>query len=211
MTYHNSMGGILDTITGVIGSATTAALTAVAPKFSTVGGVCKPNDLATLNLFKEVQRQCNRIASKKSFVPKVGVDGEIGAGTLASIVQIQAAAKADLKALQDLARNPDPRPATAIALIRSSTCTGVASDAIRVASSLKGYADQLQSLPSAPSPAPSKQPEIYNPVTQTSSPQPTSASLLDAVRNLSTTQQLAAGAALGAVAYFALAHKKKRK
>ena len=51
------------------------------PGCSPIAGICKPMDVATLDLFKELQRQLNRVAQARGY-SKIDVDGRIGAGTV---------------------------------------------------------------------------------------------------------------------------------
>lgn len=47
-------------------------------------GICLPMDLATLEVFKDLQRQTNRILAKIGR-PAIGVDGRIGPGTVLAV------------------------------------------------------------------------------------------------------------------------------
>lgn len=78
MTYQ--LGGLGDTN---FGSVVPRWCSATHPQAgcSPIAGVAKPMDVATLDLFKELQRQLNRVAQAKGY-PKTDVDGRIGPGTI---------------------------------------------------------------------------------------------------------------------------------
>jgi hypothetical protein len=78
MTYH--LGGLGDTnFASVVPNFCSVAKPK--PGCSPIAGVAKPMDVATLDLFKELQRQLNRVAQAKGY-SKVDVDGRIGPGTV---------------------------------------------------------------------------------------------------------------------------------
>jgi hypothetical protein len=78
MTY--SLGGLGDTNYGSVVPSFCSATHPMAG-CSPISGVAKPMDVATLDLFKELQRQLNRVAQLKG-LSKIDVDGRIGPGTV---------------------------------------------------------------------------------------------------------------------------------
>lgn len=198
-----AIGGIGDLLGELIGTAATA----IAPHFSTVGTTCKPTDSATLSLFKELQRQLNRVAAIKK-IQTIGVDGDIGSGTVALMQAVQAAAKADLKA----GSLNNTYAAQYLATVQSSTCSGIASGATGTTANVKTYADQLGASSNVASPPPASQPAVYNPINGASVPQGAAASAIDAWKRLSTGTQLATLGILGVTGVVLLKPgKKKRK
>ena len=181
-----------------IGEVTSAA-------YTIVGDVAKPANFTVLEQFKELQRQLNRVAKVKG-LRAIGIDGDIGPGTIALTQGVQNAAKADLTA----GKLADTRAATGVALIRSSTADGIAGGVPAITEHIKGYASQLGASTSVSSPRPAQPPAIYVPSTGLSVPQPMSASALDALKNLSTVEQLGiVGVGVGAL--IVLGKKKRRR
>jgi lysozyme family protein len=197
LSGYVATGGILDVFNTAVATA--------APQYAIVGGIAKPTTAGTLELFKELQRQVNRVAKAKGF-PAIGTDGDIGPGTVAAVQAVQSAAKAELTA----GVLADTRAATGVALIRSSTADGIASNGLN-AGYIKGYADQLGVSSSVASPKPATPPAIYNPATGTSTPQSTTASALDAWRALGSTSQMAVAGVGGLLAFMLLTRKKRKK
>lgn len=154
-----------------------------ASDFVTVSGVCKPTNFATLDKFKELQRQLNRGAAAKK-LPPIAVDGDLGPGT----VKLANAVFGMWTGCADLAVKAEDYTATVKAL---ATAQGVPA--------------------SVGSPKPLWPPAIVNATTGVLTPQPATSSVLDAFNNMDTTGKLVAAAVLGGVAYFALGKKKRRK
>ncbi len=106
---------VTQTATG--GTSTSAA------DFTSVGGVCKPQNFPALDAVREFQRQLNRVAQVKKLA-KTTVDGSIGAGTLGLFRQVQSSSSGSVMG--------DP-----------STCMGVAPDVDVLAAQVKDLADTL--------------------------------------------------------------------
>ncbi len=168
--------------------------------FMTVAGVCKPTDGATLEAFKNLQRQANRVADAKGLT-KVGVDGAIGAQTLALMTSIKAVAAGG--------GSTSFGWVNFLANQNVSSCSAVAGGAVSIAAMLSQMADYLGASSSVASPAPASPPQIVNPTTGIATDQGAAASLSDLFKNLSTPMQIAAVGAVGAAAYFI--HKSSKK
>lgn len=195
--------GLGDAVSDAIAAG--VGLLGLAVKYTSVGGVCKPTTQGSLDAFKEMQRQVNRVLSAKK-VATIPVDGDIGPVTIAAVQQIQYAAKTDLQAgLQP------PNAATALALVATSTCSGIANAVVTIAANAKTYADQLGASSAVASPAPAKTPAYVNPSTGAIVGQPMTASLADAWSRLGTTTQLAAVGIVGGIGYFMFVAKKPRR
>lgn len=140
-----------------------------------IPGTCKPMNFATLDKFKELQRQMNRVAKVRGF-SIIAVDGDIGPGTTSLFNKIFA---------------------------QSMTCSQIATLAEAYAAQLKAIADQ-QGVPATVSaPKPASPPSIISPATGAIVPQPASASILDAFQNMgiSPTQLMIVGGLAGLVIY----------
>ena len=85
-------------------------------------GVCKPTNFTSLGLFQELQMQLNRLADHMG-LKKVGVDGDLGPGTLKLLAQCKA------KGLG----MPFP----------IDTCSQVAKTAVQITTILRGTADSF--------------------------------------------------------------------
>ena len=221
------MGDIFSDAVNAVGSlvavGTKAAIGLAAPRFTMVSGIAKPNDEATLNLFKALQQQMNRVAAKKKLAT-IGVDGKIGNDTTTLMGAIVKAANADY---QIMGSSEVPKAITGDTGSGWDTVTGIrtklmelvqlgagtaqqlATNAIGLHTKVKAYADWLGSAPVVSSPKPAAPPAIYNPTTQLEVAQPASASMLDAWNRLGTATQLAAVAGVLGLGYFAA--KKMRK
>ena len=194
MTHVNNLSGYVS-----MGDASTLT-------YTMVGGVAKPANETVLKQFKALQTQVNRVLKVKGF-PVIGVDGDIGPGTVAAVQKVQTAAKADLTA----GKLADTRAAQGVALIRSSTPEGIADAIVANVANIGGYADQLHAPTSVSSPKPATTPAVYNPVTGLSSPQPAAASAMDAWNRLGSTSQMAVVGALGLVGVLLATSKRKGK
>lgn len=146
-------------------------------------GNCKPTNFETLAKFKELQTQLNRAAHAKG-LPKIAVDGDIGPGTLALMAKLGVSA--------------------------ATSCATVAPIAEALAVQMRETADNAGVPTKVSSPAPPVAPSIVNATTGAITPQPTSASIMDAFNRMGTTELIIAAAVLGGGAYFLLGKKKRR-
>jgi hypothetical protein len=158
-----------------------------------VNGVCYATTTdggVTLGLFKEFQRQLNRIASVIQ-APALAVDGAIGPMTLTLIGTINGAIKTanQLTALGLSSLVPDTNAA---AIVAGTAIPGV-----------QNIANTL-GAPSSVS-SPSSTPQVYNPATGTLQTQAATADIGDIWNNLSSNQQMIAVAGLVLVGGFVLA------
>jgi len=130
MTYH--LGGLGDTnFASVVPNYCSVAKPK--PGCSPIAGVAKPMDVATLDLFKELQRQLNRVAQAKGFT-KIDVDGRIGPGSVKlyqkafgssttsdGLATAAASVQQSAKSIADLASVPATVPGPTIPLSPPST------------------------------------------------------------------------------------------
>ncbi len=152
------------------------------PGFVNVGGVCRATDSATLDQFKNLQRQLNRVADVKGYT-KIGPDGVIGNLTLTLLNQV---------------------------LNQGLGCSDVANQIDALTTAATTMADSLGASSSVSSPAPAKRPAIVNMSTGKVTPQPVTTSLSDTFKNLSTFQKIVGGIVLGVGGIFAAKYAKKR-
>lgn len=155
-----------------------------ASDFVNRNGVCKPTNFATLAKFKALQSQLNRIAEVKG-LKKIGVDGDIGAGTLGLLA--------------------------ASGISSATDCSAVAVVSEALTAQVKVVADAAGAPAKVSSPAPVQTPSIVSPTTGVLTPQPATASVMDTFNRLGPTEMILAAAAIGGVAYFAFGKKKRRK
>jgi lysozyme family protein len=165
-------------------------------------GICKPSDLPTLTLFKNLQAQLNRIAQAAA-LSKVTVDGDIGPGTIA-LLQKVAAWLGQGGVSVDPARN-------ILIQADTSSCVAVASNADTLGNAANGVANTL-GVPSKitqPSSGSSTLVSSSGQVIKVNTPTPAaSAGLLGALGGLDTTTLLLIAAGLGAAVYFTGPKKK---
>lgn len=150
-------------------------------------GTCKPSDAYTLGVFKELQRQLNRLAQGKG-VSKIAVDGDVGPGTVA------------------LART--------VGIDSSGSCSTIAMNAAVYASIAKGLADQLGVPASVSQPTPIKAPSIVNAAGQETTVTGgggIAASVSGAFAGMSNLEKALALGIVGGIAYVVLVKKPKRK
>ena len=209
------LGGITDIVSSVsnaIGSivsgSTAAFLSLAAPHYKMVSGVAKATDSATLELFKAVQTQANRIAKIKG-LKVYAIDGAIGGDTATLINSVSSAAAADYNAWTKL-QTADQIKFLADLIALPSTPEGIATNALGYYSLLKQYADRLAAPPAVASPPPAAPPS-YVDVNGANVSQSSAASAMDAWKRLGTGTQLAAVGALAVVGVFALKGSKKRR
>lgn len=229
MSYHqkpvvyqanpHAMGDVVGSVVGAIGNliagGTASFLKLAAPRFTMVGGVAKPSDAATLALFKALQQQMNRVASKKS-LPVFSVDGAIGNDSKALLISVVKAAATDYagwtstsvgSALTASIRERVER----LAGTSTDTPQTIAAHAIPLYADVKAYADYLGIAPAVASPKPASPPSYVMQGTNAVVPQSTGASLLDGWNRLGTPTQIAAVGALGIVGFVVLKDSKKKR
>lgn len=171
--------------------------------FVSVGGVCKPTDSVSLGKFKELQRQANRVADALGFA-KIGVDGAIGAQTIALMNSI----KSKMSGYDDQQQGW----ANFLANQNTSTCSAIAGGTDNLTPMLSAAANALGVSSSVASPAPESPPTIYNPITGQLKSQGIAGDVGDLFGNMSTGMQIAALGIAGGLGYFALkAHDRKAK
>lgn len=131
MTYQ--LGGLGDTNFGSV-VPNFCSVASPKPGCSPIPGVVKPMDAATLDLFKELQRQLNRVAQAKGY-PKIDVDGRIGPGTVKlyqrafnqtnltpdTVALVASSVVQSAKALADQAKVPATVPGPVVPLSPPST------------------------------------------------------------------------------------------
>jgi hypothetical protein len=150
--------------------------------------VCKPTNLTALNHAKYLQQQLNRVAQAKGF-PKVGVDGEIGPGTLSLFGKVQAAAGGSVIMGSPL------------------SCMGVAPDADVLGAQVHGYANSIGAPAVASQALAVKAPTIVRPSGQEVS----ETGIMGAFGQLPTIEKLAVVGVAGGIGYLLLTAKKKAK
>jgi hypothetical protein len=214
----------INKVGSVIAGGTAAALSLAAPRFTEVSGVAKPNDEATLKLFKALQTQMNRVAKQKKLTV-ISVDGKIGSGSrtlMNGIIKAAAADVADMSSSEwkkavsgsygsgwDTVEGIRDK-LSKLASYGAVSVSGIATNALGFLGSLKGYADYLSAPPAVASPKPASPPAVYNPTTQLDMPQPASASMLDAWGRLGTGVQVAAVAGLLGIGAFVVIKRRKK-
>lgn len=158
--------------------------------FVSVGGVCKPTTSAMLAAYQTLQRQANRLC-EDSGIPKLTVDGAIGANTVSTLQQLKA------KSFQ-LLQGFD-----------FSSCSAVATNQYAIMSALAASADNLGLPSSTSSPAPPVTPTFVDLSTGQKTKQDAAASIGDMFANMSTNQKLVLGGFAAVVAYLAVKKGKK--
>ncbi len=155
-----------------------------ATDFVSRSGVCKPTNFETLTKFKALQKQLNRAATGAG-LQTIAVDGDIGPGTVKLLALVQGGAQ--------------------------MSCSAIAIAAEGLTPQLKSIADQAGVPASVSSPKPAAPlPAVVNATTGVLTPQPATASVLDAFNRLSSTEKLLAVAVIGGGAYVLLGKKKRR-
>jgi len=152
-------------------------------------GVCKPMDVATLQIVYDLQNQLNRLAKMIATDRQpIAVDGDIGPGT------VSMATRLGLLTLKEQSEGG---------------CMAVAQNADSLAATAKKHADELGAPVTVPSPSPSKPPTIITAAgLEIKGPPPSGASLLDSFKNLDTTTMLALGVVLAGGAFLLLSKPK---
>jgi hypothetical protein len=148
----------------------------------------------TLNLYKEFQRQMNRIASVIGSAA-IAVDGAIGPNTLALVGAINSATQTSGKM-------------TALGFSSTSCDTDAATLAASGTAGLQALADGLGAPSSVTSPTGS--PQVYNPTTGSLQAQAATASIADVWNNLSSTAQIGLAVGAGVLAYMTLGKRGQK-
>jgi hypothetical protein len=168
-------------------------------------GVCKPTNFGALAKFKELQTQLNRVAQAKG-LGKIGVDGDIGAGTVNLLRSIVTASAADRGA------SSTGTYATVVYSFASSmatSCSSIAAKADVLAAALKNYANALGVSSAVSSPAPPKPSSIITSSGEVTAPPEYQGSGSGPIGAMTAGQKVFAGLALGGLAYAMLGKKKR--
>lgn len=147
-------------------------------------GICKPSNKYTLDAFKELQRQLNRVAQLRGLA-KIGVDGDIGPGAVG------------------LANKALGAPAS---------CTSIASSAPGYASQAKIMADSGGAPATVAGPLVIKPSTLVNAATGVEVIAPSSgiaANVGNAFANMSPIAKLAAVGILGGIGYYVWKGRKR--
>lgn len=140
-------------------------------------GTCKPSNKSTLDVFRELQRQLNRVAQLRG-LGKIAVDGDIGPGTVS------------------LANKALGAPAN---------CTTIAASADGYANQAKIMADNGGAPATVASPVPIRPSTIVNAVTGVEVIAPRAGiggSVVDAWKNLTPVGKVAGLAIAGGLGYY---------
>lgn len=178
--------------------AATAQETSPGPGFVSTNGICKPTGSASLELFKDLQRQMNRCLDAMGSA-KIAVDGAIGPGTLAALQAISNAPSAGAYGLGS----------SSGFVVNTNDCTSVSNQVLSITTKLSQLADYMGAAASVSSPSPASTPTTVNPVTGVETPQPLTASVMDTLNNMSTTEKLGVAGLAVAVGYFAITKGKR--
>lgn len=151
-TAVSGLAGILDDITSGIANLVSGGASAVAstltagqkasycssanpqPGCTSVAGVCLPMTSSILEVFKNLQRQANRIAAKEGR-SLIGVDGRIGPATVNQVALALRYATSDAAAAQGLSWTA----------IQGKPCDLIAAHADELAARIKTFADASSS------------------------------------------------------------------
>jgi hypothetical protein len=166
--------------------------TTSAADFTTVNGVCKPQNFPALAAARAYQGQLNRVAQAKGF-PKIATDGAIGPGTLALHKKVQSVAAGSVMG--------DP-----------SSCMGVAPDVDILASQVKDVADALGVPATVPGPVLAV---LSTPTIVTKSGKvvaaPDASGIAAFFGPMSGVEKLAIVGVAGAIGYLVVSSKKRRR
>lgn len=215
----SSLGGISETLTGIVGTVantigglvsggTESFLKLAKPNYKVVGGVAKATDATTLDLFKAVQGQLNRVAKIKG-IKTIALDGAIGTDTKNLVTAVIQAAAADYNAWSKIYTSD--QLARIVSLIATPTTTPdeIAASSLSLYSNTKAYADRLSAPPAVASPPPASPPTYIDISSNKEVGQGMAASASDAWQRLGTGTQIATIGALGVAGfYFWREHKK---
>jgi len=185
----NTLNG-LETATSGDVATSTGGTSITSSDFTSAGGICKAANLTALNYVKELQRQLNRVAQVKGF-SKVGVDGEVGPGTLALFQKVQTAAGTGAGQI----------------LGTPSSCMGVAPDADVLSAQVQAFANSIGAPATASAAFTGHAPTIVRPNGQ----EVAAAGLFDTFDRLPALEKFAVLGVFGGIGYMLLAGKRKRK
>ena len=169
-------------------------------------GTCKPSDLATLAIFKNLQAQLNRIVYAYNKITGnnaalISVDGDIGPGTMQQVEEVQALLTADT--------SMDVYPTAGMIKAQStSSCSDVANNAETLVAAAQAVADTIGAPASISQPSSGSSTLVSSMGKSTTVHTPTPAnngvatSLTDLVSGLDTTTLLLLAAGAGAVIYY---------
>ena len=156
-------------------------------------GICKPSNFATLDKFKELQRQLNRYAYACNISDRVADDGDIGPGTIALLGKC-----VRVNSLPSLVVPP-------------SSCTTVALAAESITADMKAFADGKGAPAKVSGPASVRLPVLVNATTGKETVAPPDFIRKMFGRDLSTTEKLAFVGVAGGVGYLLLTRKKGKR
>lgn len=202
---HAAMGDPLDDIFNFLGMGVEPAEAALptdnvyqtagggtstsASDFTTVAGICKPQNFPALNATRVLQQQLNRVAQVKG-LGKTAVDGAVGPGTLALFRQVQSVAAGSVMG--------DP-----------TTCMGIAPDVDVLAAQVKDLADTLGAPATVSGPIGITVPTI---VTKSNKVLvPPDAGIAASLASMSSIEKVALLGVAGAIGYLLLNKRKRRK
>lgn len=151
-------------------------------------GVCKPTNLTALSRIRELQMQMNRVAQLRG-VAKIGVDGDVGPGTIKLYSTLQGVSVGSINAIT------------------------IATSAPYESKTFMDIADAAGIPTTVPQPAPATQPSIINTTTGLEIPVPTpeSSGVVAAFSGMSTAQKVIFAGLLGGVGLLVAKEFGKKK
>lgn len=185
----NTMNGLETATTDDVATAS-GGTSITTSDFTQAGGICKAANITALNYVKELQRQLNRVAQVKGFA-KVGVDGEVGPGTLSLFTKVQTAAGTGAGAI----------------LGTPSSCMGVAPDADVLSAQVAAYANSIGAPAIASAAFTGHAPTIVRPNGQ----EVAAAGLFDTFDRLPALEKFAVLGVFGGIGYMLMAGKRRKK
>lgn len=196
---QGGLAGILDLFTDTSQtpeSSSSDEVSGMAFNTTKVPGVCKPANKETLVVVTNLQKQMNRVAQVKGF-SKIGVDGDIGAGTLGLFRKVQAAF-------------PDKISGDA------SSCSALTANSLfggidQIASQVQAVADGLGAPSQVSGGFSIKTPSFVTPSGREVAVPGAGGSLIDAFRGMGTPMMLTFGGIMAGIGYFVFFDKPKRK
>lgn len=179
----------LDTATAADVATASGGTSISAADFTTLpSGVCKPTNLTALGYVRSLQSGLNRVAGVKGF-GKIGVDGEVGPGTLALFAKVQAAAGTQIMG-------------------SPSSCMGIAPDADVLAAQVHAFATSI----GAPPEGSAQLLAVHAPtIVRPNGQEVAETGIMGAFERLQGIEQVAVIGVAGAIGYLFFTAKKKRK
>ncbi len=160
-----------------------------ASDFTTVSGVCKPQNFPALTAVRVLQQQLNRVAQVKG-LGKISVDGAIGPGTLALFRQVQSASAGSVMG-------------------DATTCMGIAPDVDVLGAQVKDLADTLGAPESVSGPIGITVPTILTKSGKTLvAPD---GGMAASLASMSSIEKMALLGVAGAIGYLLWGKQKKRR